>query len=201
MLTPQKTTKPEVFLSVLDAIYHRRSVRDYTPQVIDKDTILTLLNAAVHAPNAMREEPWSFVIIQNKRTLDRLSDSEKELVRKESQGSASPQAKRALDRVNDPDFQIFYNAGALIVICGKIQGPFVAADCWLAAENLMLAAHAQGLGSCVIGFAVAALNTPEWKTELKISGDMMAIAPIIIGVPAVETPPVPRKPPEILAWK
>ena len=74
------------------------------------------------------------------------------------------------------------------------------ADCWLAAENLLLAACAQGLGTCVIGFAVSALNTPEWKSELKIPAEMTAIAPMIVGVPAGVTPPVPRKPPEIISW-
>ena len=81
------------------------------------------------------------------------------------------------------------------------SGPFVAADCWLAAENLMLAACARGLGTCVIGFAVSALNTPEWKTELKIPVEMNAIAPIIVGVPVGETALVPRKQPEIVIWK
>jgi len=65
----------------------------------------------------------------------------------------------------------------------------------------MLAACAKGLGTCVIGFAVSALNTLEWKAELKIPPEMTAIAPIIVGVPAGETPPVPRKQPEIVTWK
>jgi hypothetical protein len=52
----------------------------------------------------------------------------------------------------------------------------------------------------VIGFAVAALNTPEWKAELKIPAAMTAIAPMILGVPAGVTPPAPRKLPEILTW-
>jgi nitroreductase len=65
----------------------------------------------------------------------------------------------------------------------------------------MLAACAEGLGTCVIGFAVEALNTPEWKTELKIPDGMTAIAPIIVGNPASEGPPTPRKPPEILFWQ
>jgi nitroreductase len=97
-------------------------------------------------------------------------------------------------------FPLFYNAGTLIVIYSKEQGPFVVADCWLAAENLLLSACAQGLGTCVIGFAVSALNTPEWRAELKIPTEMTAIAPMIVGVPAGETPPVPRNAPEILSW-
>jgi nitroreductase len=188
-------------MSTLDAIYHRRSVRNYTPRTIDQAVIRTLLDAAVHAPTAMHEEPWSFAVIQDKNLLNRLSDSTKENVRNEAQGSDSPHAKHSLDLVNKPDFHVFYNAGTLIIIYSKFQGSFVVADCWLAAENLMLAACAKGLGTCVIGFAVSALNTPEWKAELKIPVEMTAIAPIILGVPAGETPAVPRKQPEVVTWK
>jgi len=201
MNNPQKAAKPEVPMSVRDAIYHRRAVRDYTPRTIDPAVIRTLLDAAVHAPTAMHEEPWSFAVIQDKSVLNRLSDSAKERVRSEVQGSDSHHAKHSLELVNAPDFHVFYNAGTLIVIYSKFPGPFVVADCWLAAENLMLAACAKGLGTCVIGFAVSALNSAEWKAELKIPAEMTVIAPIIVGVPAGATPPVPRKQPEILTWK
>lgn len=46
------------------------------------------------------------------------------------------------------------------------------ADCWLAAENLMLSACALGLGTCCIGSAIPALNSPEAKSELGISADV-----------------------------
>jgi hypothetical protein len=46
-----------------------------------------------------------------------------------------------------------------------------------------------------------ALNTPQWKKELCVPSEMTAIAPMIVGLPAVETPPVSRKPPEIHCWK
>jgi nitroreductase len=201
MSHPKKATKTESSMSVMHAIQHRRSVRDYTSQTIEKSMIHTLLDAAVHAPTAMHEEPWSFAVVQDKALLDRLSDSAKKMVLKEAHGSDSHRAKHALHVVDKPDFHVFYNAGTLIVIYSKLPGPFVVADCWLAAENLLLAACAQGLGTCVIGFAVSALNAPEWKAELEIPADMTAIAPMIVGVPAGVTPPVPRKPPEILSWK
>lgn len=197
----KNAARPKVPMSAVDVIYHRRSVRNYTPQKLDETIIRTLLDAAVHAPTAMHEEPWSFAVIQDKELLNRLSDSAKEQVRSEARGSNSRHAKRSLDLVNAPDFHVFYNAGTLVVIYGKFPGPFVLADCWLAAENLMLAACARGLGTCVIGFAVAALNSPEWKAELKIPFEMTAVAPIIVGVPAGEPPPVSRQQPEIIAWK
>jgi nitroreductase len=200
MSNPKNSTKCEASMSVMDAIQHRRSVRDYASKTIERKVIQTLLDAAVHAPTAMHEEPWSFAVVQDKNVLDRLSESAKKLVHNEAQGSDTDRAKHTLHVVDKPDFHVFYNAGTLIVIFSKLQGAFAVADCWLAAENLLLAACAQGLGTCVIGFAVSALNTPEWKSELKIPAEMTAIAPMIVGVPAGETSPVPRKAPEILSW-
>ena len=200
MSNPKKPTKTETSLSVMNAIQHRRSVRDFTSQSIDKSVIQMLLDAAVLAPTAMHEEPWSFAVIQDKKVLDRLSESAKKLAHNAAQGSDTDQSKHTLHVVDKPDFHVFYNAGTLIVVYSKLPGSFVVADCWLAAENLLLAAYAQGLGTCVIGFAVSALNTPEWKAELKIPTEMTAIAPMIVGVPAGVTPPVPRKPPEIISW-
>ena len=188
-------------MSAMDASQQRRSVRNYEQQAIGKITVNALLNAAVLAPTAMHQEPWSFVVIQDKSVLDRLSDSTKNMIRDEAKVSSSSSAKQTLHHVANPEFHVFYDASTLIIICGKFTGAFVEADCWLAAENLMLAACAKGLGTCVIGFAVDALNTSEWKAELKIPKEMTVIAPIIVGVPAGDTAATSRNPPEILFWK
>jgi nitroreductase len=76
----------------------------------------------------------------------------------------------------------------------------VAADCWLAAENLMLAAFAMGLGTCCIGLALPMLNLPDIKAELGIPTEVTAVAAIVVGIPRGEAVPVARKDPEILAW-
>jgi nitroreductase len=188
-------------MNINEAITSRRSVRDYTSKKVDEASIHLLLDAAVYAPTAMHEEPWVFAVIQNKSLLNRLSDDVKELLTGEGDPVHLPGATHGTDHFTTPEFNAFYNATTLIVICGKPMGAFVVADCWLAAQNLMLAACANGFGTCVIGLAVAALNTPKWKKELGISAEMTAIAPIIVGVPAGETLPVARKLPEVLIWK
>jgi nitroreductase len=139
--------------------------------------------------------------VQDSAYLKRLSDRAKPLFIEEAHRAHLDRGGHTLEMFSQPDFNIFYNAGTLIVICGKPMGPFVVADCWLAAENLMLAAYAMGLGTCVIGSAVPALNTPEIKADLKIPSECTAIAPIIIGVPSREPPYSSRKEPEILCWK
>jgi nitroreductase len=194
-------TKPDGKMSVMDAILDRRSVRSYSPERLGQATIRTLLDAAVWAPTAVHEEPWAFVIAQDMAALKSLSDRAKTIFAADARRTHPKQAGHLLEILDKPDFNIFYNAGTLIIICGRPKGPFVVADCWLAAENLMLAARSIGLGSCVIGFAVPALNTPEIKAELRIPPECTAIAPIIVGVPSGETPRTTRKEPDILAWK
>jgi nitroreductase len=181
-------------------------VRSYTGQRPDRDTVQALLDAAVQAPTAMHAEPWAFAIVQNAAMLKRISDAakaqwlatlgpEREL---HATGEAAMRSHFAQELAN-PDFSVFYDAGTLIVICAK-PGPFSTADCWLAAENLMLAASALGLGTCCIGSAVGALNTPEIKGALGIPADVTAVAPIIVGVPRQAPGPDARRSPEILGW-
>src|SRR5665647_2504210 len=141
--------------NVFEAILARRSVRTYAPDALDRNTVRTLLEAAVRAPTAMHEEPWAFVVMQDHALLQRLSDLAKPLFVEEMRHRNSQGASHSFDHFTKPDFNIFHGADTLIIICAKPMGPFVAADCWLAAENLMLAATAIGLGSCVIGSAVA----------------------------------------------
>jgi nitroreductase len=81
----------------------------------------------------MHEEPWSFAVIQDRDLLNRLSDSTKGAQRG-ARFRFAPR-KAFLDLMNKPDFHVFYNTGTLIINYSKFQGPFVVADCWLAAES------------------------------------------------------------------
>lgn len=202
------TTPVERPLTALDVIFMRRSVRSYTNERLDQDTVRALLDAAVQAPTALREEPWTFVIVQDADALKRYSDLAK------AQWVGGPVAERELQTIDDAalqarllrtmvtdEFNVFYDARTLIVICAKPVGPWAVGDCWLAAENLMLAACAMGLGSCCIGCATPVLNSSEVKSELTIPPDVTVVAPIIVGAPRGVASPVGRKTPEILCWR
>ena len=187
-------------LNVFETILARRSVRGYREVMVDRKTINTLLEAAVRAPTAVHEEPWAFVIVQDRRTLQRLSERAKPLFAEELKRVVTERPGFTVESFAGPDSNIFHGAGTLIVICAKPVGRFVTADCWLAAENLMLAACALGLGSCVIGSALPALNAAETKHELGIPDEFSAVAPIIVGYPHGETPMCSRREPLVLAW-
>lgn len=188
-------------MTVSDAIWARRSVRSYAPEKLPRATIDALLVSAVRAPTAVHGEPWVFVIVQDGLKLKRLSDRAKPLFVHEVQRAQLDRGGHALDIFTSPDFNIFYDAGTLIVIGAQVNGPFAVADCWLAAENLMLAACSLGLGTCVIGSSLAALNLTDVKIELGIPTDFTAIAPIVVGVPRGETAATSRKEPRVLGWR
>jgi nitroreductase len=186
-------------MSLAEAIASRQSIRSYEPDHLDRDTINALLDAAVRAPNAVHEEQWGFAVVQGRSTLKRLSDLAKQAV-SEQEVSAHLALSPSRQKFAEPDFNVFYNAATLIVICATSQAPFAPADCWLAAENLMLSACAMGLGTCVIGSAVFGLNSPTARLLLGIPVGAIVVAPIIIGVSDDTTPPTKRTDPLIFSW-
>ena len=190
---------PKVEMTIFETILARRSVRSYKARKVDRTAISILLEAAVRAPTAIHQEPWAFVVIQDKALLRSLSDQAKPLFVAEAQEKGLEHAGHSFDIFSYPDFNVFYDATTLILICGKTSAPSYAADCWLAAENLMLAACAMGLGTCVIGSALHALNTPETKIKLNIPEKFCVVAPIVVGFPDDEITQVLRKNPVILA--
>ena len=178
-----------------EAIVGRRAVREYTDEAVDEQTIRHLIDAAVQAPSAVNQQAWTFTVVRDQAVLDQVSrDAKAHMLATMPEGPHSGHFQSLLD---DPDFQIFYHAPVLILISAAAEGPWIAEDCALAAENLMLAAYAAGLGSCWIGFAQSFLNTPDGKAVLGLPAAWAPVAPIILGHPKAAPPPVPRKEPEI----
>lgn len=185
-------------MDLKQAIRSRHAVRSFTRQGVGEQDVRRLLEAAVRAPSARNEQPWSFAIVQNRDLLQRYSDLVKRQLCAESTSETA--ASRAL--LLNQRLDVFYGAGTLIVICGKLDDADAEADCWLAAENLMLAACDLGFGTCPVGSAAAILNSAQVKAELDIPREVAAIAPIVVGYP--DEPPVlptPRAAPRILSFR
>jgi len=183
-------------MDVIDALYHRRAIRDFTEEPIAKEQVDQLINAAIQAPNAMDRQRWAFVVLRDRALLKRISDEAKNLTLA-MMGSAPHMAPFRAHLLR-ADFNIFYNAPTLLLICGTEDDRFVEQDCCLAAANFMLAAHARGLGTCWIGFAEAWLSQAEAKKELGIPAHYRPIAPIILGRPRSQPPAPERHRPDVV---
>ena len=155
------------------------------------------MNAAVHAPSAVNQQPWAFTVVRDQGILDLASQRVKShLIANVPAVAASGHVH---GQVTDPDFHVFYHAPVLILISATAQGPWIVEDCALAAENLMLAAYGAGLGSCWIGLAQGWLNTPAGRQALDTPAAWISMAPIIVGHPRAAAAPVPRNEP-VVRW-
>lgn len=183
-------------MDLMEGIYSRRSIRGYQEEPLTKEVINKLLEAATLAPSASNGQPWSFAVIRGSGAIKGYSDRAKAYLL-EIMGDKDPRGYR--NALLNPDFNIFYNTGTLIIIYAKHQGG--AGDCCLAAQNLMLAAHAAGLGTCWIGMGTPFMDTKEFKSEMGIPLEYKAVAPLAAGIPAESRSGYVRNQPEIVAWK
>lgn len=186
-------------MELKEAISTRRSVRKYKSQPVPEQDIRELLALAAMAPSGMNSQPWLFAVIEDREYLKELSGRSKALMLKRLQ--AAPHMDRYRGLLYNPDFNIFYDAPALVLIYGDKNAITYIYDCSLAAQNLMLAAWDRGIGSCWIGFATFAGNSPEVKSELNIPGGYELVAPVILGYPENQVGQVKRNELKIASWK
>jgi nitroreductase len=190
----EKFSLREPNMDIKEAIYTRRAVREFTADPVDESILLELIDAAIQAPSAVNQQPWSFCVVRDKALLVQISREAKAYMLRTSAAALSHHFQEIL---TDQKFDILYHAPALIVISSVAESPWAVENCSLAAENLMLAARAAGLGTCWIGFAQTWLGTPEGKATISLPKGYVPVAPIIVGYPKILPPPVPRKEPEI----
>ena len=185
-------------MDLYEAINRRRAVRLYEATPVNHTLVHDLLAAATQAPSAQNRQPWAFGVFEGRRRLLNFSALAKAYLL--SSGDPAIELHPADDLYADPDYDLFHGAGTLIVIFTRYDGFHPAEDCCLAAENLLLAATAEGLATCPIGCVRPWLNSPEGRRVLGLADDWHAVFPLVVGYPHGEPPPVPRLAPEILTW-
>ncbi len=136
---------------VLSCMETRRSVRCYEEKQIPNKKRDLILKAAVYAPSGSNHQSWLFTAIQNRSLLERLNEQ----VRigfgfLEVAEHDYPAKIRAKSNAQKADYNFFYHAPTLIVASNVPDYANAMADCAAALENMLLAAHALGLGACWI---------------------------------------------------
>jgi len=157
----------------LGFILGRRSIRVYSPGEVGEAAVTKLLEAAMAAPSAMTKDPWRFVIVRDKQTLAKLA---------------------ALH----PGAAMLSSAALAIVVCGDLDAAFerqisyLLQDCSAATENLLLAAHAQGLGACWVGIHPGEPLIKRVKELLSLPSSFVPVTVVSLGHPGEQPGPRTR---------
>ena len=197
-ISPLNCNVTDTSMTFTDVLKKRRAVRQYTRAAIGPREIEELINAAIEAPSAMNLQPWAFAVMLGREQIDACARRAKDWLMAHLSELSSAAQHRLEQRIHDdPDFTLFYQAPALVLVLAKSFEAQAVEDCCLAAENLMLAARDRDLGTCWIGFARPWVNLPEVKAELGVPDQYQVVAPIVLGHPAAWPESHGRKPAEI----
>jgi nitroreductase len=195
-----KATGEQISNAVLDNIYQRRSVRNYSDQEVPDEIIREIIRAGTYAPTAVNKQPWRFVVVKNRQLIEKYDERAKKAFLAAYGDTKDPEMIRFVQFLSKPTTRILYGAPVFILV---FASPDVINDydCALAAENMMLAAHSLGLGSCWIGLAAGLGNDAEFLKEAGVPEGHKLIAPLIFGYPAKEKLKAPaRNADVILKW-
>ena len=159
-------------VDAIDAIMGRRSIRRYEDRPVEPERIETLLRAAMAAPSAGNEQSWRFVVVTDRAQLDLLADA-------------------------TPFSGMLKRAPLAIVVCGDTTSRKYPEDYWVedasaAMENLLLAAHATGLGACWLGYHPRTDRKDRAREILGLPDSVDTLCVASIGYPAEAKPPGDR---------
>jgi nitroreductase len=147
------------------------------------------------APSAMNLQPWAFAALLNRARISEYANRIKDWLLSNFQQSAFDPSLRKV--IEGQGYSLFHHAPALVLVLAKSPQAQAREDCCLAAENLMLAARDEGLGSCCIGLARPWLNLPSTKQELGLPVTCEVVVPIVLGQPKAWPESHGRNPAEI----
>ncbi len=158
-------------MDAMEAILSRRSIRQYTAEPVPQEAITGLLEAAMSAPSAGNQQPWHFVVVDDRKLLD-------EVPRYHPYAQMLPQARVA------------------ILVCGDLElethpGYWVQ-DCAAATENMLVAARASGLGAVWLGIYPRQERVEAIQKLFALPENVIPLCLVAIGYPAEQKPPASR---------
>lgn len=158
-------------MDCLEAITSRRSIRRFTDDPVDDATLERLLRAAMAAPSAGNQQPWRFVVVRDPDVLRKIAD-------------ASPYAT------------MLPSAPVAVVVCAELavekHRGFWVQDCSAATENLLVAAHALGLGAVWLGYYPVRERMDGVTEALGLPDGIVPMSVVPIGKPREDQPSVDR---------
>ena len=167
---------------MMTVIHSRKSVRNFTGQTASKDLLNKIVRAGMAAPSAVNRQPWSFIVVTDRKTLDKLNEG-------------LPYAK------------MLGKAGAAIIVCAIPEKAYEGSkemaiiDSTLASENILLAVEASGLGAVWTAAYPYEDRMDVARNVLGIPGNVIPLNIIPIGQPAGTEKPKNKYKPENIHWE
>ncbi|MBP5135132.1 MAG: nitroreductase family protein, partial [Paludibacteraceae bacterium] len=166
--------------TAINNIMTRTSVRQYTDEPVSKEDIETMLRAGMAAPTAVNKQPWHFVVVTDKAKLKELSGGRG---------------------------RMFDQCAVAIVVCGNMEKAlsgkaqeYWIQDCSAATENILLSAHALGLGAVWTGVYPITDRVANVTKVLKLPTTIVPLCTIVIGHPAEQPKPKDKWKPENVSY-
>lgn len=172
----------------------RRSIRRYRPAPVQKDVLHRVLEAARFAPSAHNRQPWRFMLLETREVKENLARAMGARLRADRRADGDPDDR--IERDVAGSFARITGAPVVVVVCMTLaemdrypdrrraaaERLMAVQGTAMAAQNLLLAAHAEGLGAC---WMCAPLFCPDTVAEtLRLPADWEPQALITLGHPA-----------------
>ncbi|MGD0484036.1 MAG: nitroreductase [Gemmatimonadales bacterium] len=179
-------------MDAYDAIARRVSTRAFQDRSVPRETIERLLGAAVRAPNHKLTEPWRFAVVTG-ASRDRLAELRRVHRAARFPDPAAPDAAKSIERTwretrETPAF--------VVVLCAQsddaVRREEDVASAWMAVQNLLTAATAEGLGTYVRTGGI--LTDPGVEALIRLPAGFRVIALVSLGYPSVDEAPRRRTP-------
>lgn len=162
----------------MNPIFERTSIRSWSDEPVDEETVLTILKAGMQAPSAVNSQPWQFAVVRNPEVKKRLAD-------------ISPYAHCAAEA-----------PVVLAILCRKENAcpPYNQIDMGICIENILLEITAQNLGGVCLGIAPLEDRMKEMADVLHLSDDVEGFALIPFGHPKAVHAQMDRFDPSRITW-
>ena len=158
-------------MEALETILTRHSIRKYTPTPVPDSLVTEILQAAMSAPSAGNQQPWQFVVVADRLLREEIPTFH-------------------------PYAQMVREAPVAILVCGDLHletypGHWVQ-DCSAATQNILLAAHAKGLGAVWVGVYPKEERVARFQELLGLPAQVIPLALVPLGSPAEHFLPANR---------
>ena len=167
-------------MEVFEALFTRRSIRRYSEQEVDKQIVDKIIQAGMYAPSAVNKQPWHFVVFNDHVTREAIMEVHKS-------SSMLKYTQACILVCYDEDLQHDEGYGVI--------------DCSAATQNMLLAAHALGLGACWVGIYPRGTRMAALKSLFQLPKKVIPFAVIAMGYPAEEKNTPDRFKPERIHYE